>query len=380
VRFGDTPVRTLANILSGTGLLLMIGVTLFLGLRQKEHAGTSLQETDQSRLPIAQACLLSLSLLALLLLKLGFIDPYTTWFRKSSPPGQPLGVQHPSQINLGDEVLFLGYDVSSESVMPGDILSLTLYWEGQRRLHEDYSVFVHLDDLRANYISWSLSEEINPADIPTSAWTPGFYISDRHVLDISREIPPGLYLLRAGLYRRESRQRLAVLDGRGNVVSDSVELGEVRVRRRTPLSLSDVTMVGPFTFGEQIRLLGYRLEQSSTTPGNYFRLLLYWEALTQMSESYTFFVHLVDDSGHIWAQADGLPVNGMYPTWAWLKGEIVEDERLIPLEATVAPGKYHVAIGIYELDTLSRLEVTGPDRAPLGDEILLQTPFDVVRR
>jgi len=289
-------------------------------------------------------------------------------------------VQHPSQINLGDEVLFLGYDVRSESVMPGDILSLTLYWEAQRRLHDDYSVFVHLDDLRANYVSWSLSEEINPADIPTSTWTPGFYISDRHVLDISREIPPGLYLLRAGLYRRESRQRLAVLDGRGNVVSDSVELGEVRVRRRTPLSLSDVTMVGPFTFGEQIRLLGYRLEQSSTTPGNYFRLLLYWEALTQMSESYTFFVHLVDDSGHIWAQADGLPVNGMYPTWAWLKGEIVEDERLIPLEATVAPGRYHVAIGIYQLDTLSRLEVTGPDRAPLGDEILLQTPFDVVRR
>jgi len=319
-----------------------------------------------------------LALLALLLLKLGFIDSYTRWFRKSSPPGQVLGVQHPSQINLGDEVLFLGYDISSESVMPGDALALTLYWEAQRRLQEDYSVFVHLDDLRARHISWSLSEEINPADLPTSTWTPGFYVSDRHVLDISEETPHGLYVLRAGLYRRDSGERLAVLDGEGNVVSDSLELARVRVRRRTPLNLSDVTMVGPFAFGEQVRLLGHRLEESSTTPGNYFRLLLYWEALTEMSESYSFFVHLVDDSGQIWAQTDGLPMNGMYPTWGWLQGEIVEDEHVIPLEATVPPGMYRLAIGIYELDTLKRLEVASPEGTPLGDQILLQTRFDVL--
>ncbi len=377
VRFGDTPVRTLANIMSVLALLLMIGVTVFLALRRREDLSVPPQEADESRLPLGQACFLAFALVALLLLKIGFVDPYTTWFRKSSPPGQVLGVQHPSQIDLGDEVLFLGYDISSESVTPGDSLSLTLYWEAQHRLRDNYSVFVHLDDLRPNYISWSLSEEINPADLPTSTWTPGFYVSDRHVLSISAETPPGLYVLRAGLYQPDSGERLTVLDEE-NMVSDSLELARVRVRRRTPLSLSDVTKAGPLTFGDKIRLLGYELEESSTTPGNYFRLLLYWDALGEMTESYTFFVHLVDDSGQTWAQTDGLPMNGMYPTWAWLSGEIVEDEHLIPLEATVPPGRYHLAIGIYELDTLTRLEVTTPEGTSLGDQVLLQTPFDVL--
>jgi hypothetical protein len=378
VRFGDCLVRTLANIISGAALLLMIGVTVFLGHKLRRQVNVPPQETTERALSPAQAGFLALVLLALLLAKIGFIDPYTKWFRKSSPSGQVLGVQYPSQINLSDDVLFLGHDLDSESVAPGDILPLTLYWEAQRRLQEDYSVFVHLDDLRVNYISWSLSEEMSPADIPTSSWTPGFYVSDPHELNISAEVPPGLYVLRAGLYRHDTGERLPVLDGAGNVFSDSLELARIRVRRTTPVDLSDVTTVVPFTLGDQIRLLGYRLEESSTTPGNYFRLLLYWEALTEMSGDYTVFVHLVDDSGRTWAQGDSIPMNGMYPTWAWLQGEIVEDEHLIPLEATVPPGSYHLAVGIYELDTLSRLEVTDPEGTAQGDQILLQTPFDVL--
>jgi hypothetical protein len=378
VRFGDTPVRTSANIISGMGLLVMIGVTLFVSLKRRRRVSVSPQIATEGPLSLAQAGFLILALLALLLVKIGFIDPYTSWFRKSSPSGQVVGVQYPYRINLGDDVLFLGYDVSSENVVPGDTLSVTLYWEAQHRLQEDYSVFVHLDDLRANYISWSLSEELSPADIPTSIWTPGFYVSDPHKLSISVETPPGLYVLRAGLYHRDSGERLPVLDEKANMVSDSLELGKVRVRRTTPVDLSDVMRVGPFTFGDRIRLLGYRLGESSTTPGNYFRLLLYWESLTEMSENYTVFVHLVDDSGQTWAQGDSLPMNGMYPTWAWLQGDIVEDEHLIPIEATVPPGTYHLGVGIYELDTLRRLEVTGPEGAPLGDQILLQTPFEVL--
>jgi hypothetical protein len=378
VRFGDTPVRTLANVISGAGLLLMIGVTLFLGLKQRRGVSASPQKAAEGPFPLAHACFLTLALLALLLVKTGFIDPYTRWFRRSSPPGQVLGVQYPSQINLGDDVVFLGYDISSENVASGDTLSVTLYWQAQHRLQQNYSVFVHLDDLRVNYISWSLSEELSPSDIPTSTWTPGFYVSDAHKLSISAETPPALYVLRAGLYHRDSGERLPVLDEEGNVVSDSLELGKVRVRRTTPVDLSDVTMVDPFTFGDRIGLLGYRLDESGTKPGNYFRLLLYWEALTEMSEDYTVFVHLVDDREQTWAQGDSPPMNGMYPTWAWLPGDIVEDEHLVPVEKTVPPGSYRLAVGIYELDTLERLEITSPEDAPLEDQILLQTPFEVL--
>jgi hypothetical protein len=274
-------------------------------------------------------------------------------------------------------VLFLGYDLSSDSVTAGEDLRVTLYWGAQERLQEDYSVFLHLDDLRPNYISWSLSEELSPAGIPTSSWTPGFYVSNPHVLSISGETPSGAYMLRAGLYRADTGERLPILDSDENLVSDSIDLAMIRVRRAQPVSLEGVAKLGPLSFGERISLLGYKLGDSSSRPGNYFRLLLYWDAMEEMSEEYVVFVHLVDDRGEMWAQGDGIPGNGINPTWAWVVGEVVEDEHLIPLNSDVPPGEYRLAIGLYEPDTLRRLASKDPEGAPMGDQILLPAALEV---
>ncbi|MGB9299190.1 MAG: 6-pyruvoyl-tetrahydropterin synthase-related protein [Anaerolineae bacterium] len=376
VRFGDTPLRTVANLVSAATLLALIAAAAFLRLGARGHvAGERVVET---RLSARDAGLLAACLLALLLVKEGFIDPRTSWFRKSSPPGQVLGIDHPAQVKLGDEALFLGYDLSNESVVAGGDLEVTLYWGAQRRMDEDYSAFVHLDDLRLNYISWSLSEELSPADIPTSTWTPGFYVSDPHTLSVSEETPPGVYVLRAGLHLPDTGERLAVLDERGRQLSDSIELGRVQVRRSEPVDLSETVPVGPFVFDEQMDLVGYRLANNTARPGNYFRLLLYWEGRADVSGDYTVFVHLTDEEGRVLAQGDSAPAGGIYPTWAWIPGEVVEDEHLVPLEIDVPPGTYHLAIGLYEVDTLKRLEATNSEGVSLGDRILLPATVEVL--
>jgi hypothetical protein len=376
VRFGDTPVRTVANLVSAATLLALVAAAAFLGLRARAHvAGERVVET---RLSARDAGLLAACLLALLLVKEGFIDPRTTWFRKSSPPSQVLGVDHPAQVKLGDEALFLGYDLSSESVVAGGDLDVTLYWQAQRRMDKDYSAFVHLDDLRPNYISWSLSEELSPADIPTSTWTPGFYVSDPHTLSVSEETPAGVYVLRAGLHLPDTGERLAVVDERGRELSDSIELGRVQVRRSEPVDLSDTMQVGPFAFDQQMELVAYRLANNSAKPGNYFRVLLYWQGRADVSGDYTVFVHLTDEEGQVLAQGDSAPAGGIYPTWAWIPGEVVEDEHLVPLEIDVPPGTYHLAIGLYEVDTLRRLEATNSEGVSLGDRILLPATVEVL--
>jgi hypothetical protein len=377
VSFGDTPVRTVANLVSGGTLLLVVGAAVFLSVRRWRGGLRPDHAAATGRLSWADAGILGLVLVALLLFKTWFVDPHTTWFRRSSPPGQVLGVQHPEQISVNDEVLFLGYNLSSKSVVAGDDLRVTLYWQAQERLQEDYSVSVHLDDLRPNYISWSLSEELNPADIPTSGWTPGFYVSDGHVLTVSPETPPGMYVLRCGLYRPDTGERLPILDDEGDLLSDSIDLARIRVRRAQPVSLEGVSSVGPLTFGDRIDLVGYRLVNTDVRPGNYFRLFLYWEATDEMPEEYVVFVHLVDGGGETWAQGDSAPANGIYPTWAWIPGEVVEDEHLIPLEMDVPPGSYRLSIGVYDPFTLSRLEVTDPEGASFGDSVLLPPVLEV---
>ena len=378
VRFGDTPLRVAANVLSAVTALSLIGAAAVVGLRRR-RSGSAVDEPLATRgLSAAKAGMLGGLLLALLMAKEGLIDPYTTWFRKASPPGEVLGVQHPAQVNLGDEVLWLGHDVNSDEVVAGGDLEVTLYWQAQRRLKQDYSAFLHLDDIRPNYISWSLSEELSPADIPTSSWTPGFYVSDRHLLSVSPETPPGVYVLRAGLYVPDTGKRLPILDQEGKVVSESVELGRVLVRRAEPVDLSTAALAGPFTFGQRIELLGYKLEHDSARPGNYFRLWLYWKAVTEIPEDYIVFVHLLDVDGETIAQGDGLPGSGLYPTWAWTPGEIVEDEHLIPLEVDASPGRYQLSVGLYELDSLSRLEARDQEGSAIGDDVVLPTTAEVL--
>jgi hypothetical protein len=379
VRFGDTPVRVAANVLSAATALALIGAPVTVGVRRRRSGLVAIEApVKQKGLSAANAGILCGLLLALLVAKEGLIDPYTTWFRKASPPGEVLGVQHPAQVNLGDEVMFLGYDVSSEEVAAGGDVQVTLYWQAQRRLKQDYSAFLHLDDIRPNYVSWSLSEKLNPADLPTSGWAPGFYVSDRHRLSISPETPPGVYVLRAGLYVPDTAKRLPILDQEGKVVSENVELGRVLVRRAEPVDLSAAVAVGPFIFGQRIDLLGYRLEHDSVKPGNYFRLWLYWKAIAETPEDYIVFVHLLDADGETIAQGDGLPGSGLYPTWAWTPGEIVEDEHLIPLEAGASPGRYQLSVGLYELDSLSRLEARDQQGSALGDDVLLPAAPEVL--
>ena len=378
VRLGDTPIRTLASLVSWATALTLIAVTILQVLRRRTQGWVPDGVAGGICLSAADASVLGAFLVALLLVKEGFIDDQTTWFRMSSPPYQVPGVERSERINLEDEVYFLGYRSNSETVEAGAELSATVYWMAQDRLQEDYSVFLHLDDLRPNFISWALSEKLSPADIPTSSWAPGFYVSDPHLLTVSRDTPPGVYVLRAGLYLPDTGERLHVLDEQGTVLSDSIELGRVQVLRTEPVDLSAASEVGPFVFGEQIRLVGYGLDRDSARQGDYFRLLVYWEAETEVTADYRVFVHLLDGEGRVLAQSDGIPANGIYPTWAWIPSEIIEDEHLIPLDKDVAPGEYRLAIGLYEPDTLTRLRATDAEGVPLGDRILLPTAFEVL--
>ena len=378
VRFGDTPVRKAANIVSVGSVLLVVGGTALLGVRRRREDIRSADLVPGGRLSLAEAGVLCLVLLALLLVKEGFVDTHTTWFRKTSPPGQVLGVEYPARVNLGNQVLFLGHDLSSERIVAGGRLDVRLYWEAQERLEEDYSSFLHLDDLRTNYISWSLSETQSPSNIPTSSWSPGFYVSDRHILSVSRETPPGVYVLRAGLYLPDTGERLGILDERGSAISHSIDLGRVQVLRPEPVDLSDAVRLGPVIFDDRIELVAYKLANSRAKPGNYFRLILYWRARTEVSSDYNIFVHLVDEEGQVYAQGDSAPANGIYPTWSWIPGEVVEDEHLVPMELKVPPGSYRLAVGLYELDNLSRLKVTDSGGAAPADQLLLPITLEVL--
>ena len=66
---------------------------------------------------------------------------------------------------------------------------------------------------------------------PTSAWRPGDYVRDVHILAADAGLPRGAYRIVAGMYDAETGARVPLIDAQGVALGDElVQLGTLRVR------------------------------------------------------------------------------------------------------------------------------------------------------
>ncbi|GAB4531353.1 MAG: hypothetical protein Kow0063_10520 [Anaerolineae bacterium] len=137
-------------------------------------------------------------------------------------PPQPL-VESQVGVVFGDSIL-LERVGTLPVAQAGGVLPVTLHWKARHPVAADYYVFVHLLDAGRNRVAQSDGQ---PAlwTRPTSSWATGEPIEDRHALALPAGLPQGDYTLIAGLYLRESGQRLLTDDGQ-----DHVTLGTLQIR------------------------------------------------------------------------------------------------------------------------------------------------------
>lgn len=125
--------------------------------------------------------------------------------------------------------------------------------------------------------------------------------------------------------------------------------------------------------GEDLALAGYTLSASEVRPGSGLDLMLYWRAVQSTQSSYKVFAHLVDESGKLWAQHDGIPRHWEYPTDAWQPGEIVPDHIELSISPETPPGNYHLFVGMYDQATQQRLPLQMNGQRMQGDTLELAT-------
>jgi hypothetical protein len=139
------------------------------------------------------------------------------------------------------------------------------------------------------------------------------------------------------------------------------------------------------TWGDRIRLLGYDVDAHTPRPGDTIHLTLYFQALEEMGEDYTVFVHFVgpDNPGagsSLWSQDDSEPCRSSYPTSTWTPGEIVRDEFRVVIPADAPPGDYQFRVGLYLLETMVRLPAIDAAGLPVPDDAVLLAPVRVEER
>ena len=121
-------------------------------------------------------------------------------------------------------------------------------------------------------------------------------------------------------------------------------------------------------FGGLIRLAGYDLERADGE----LALTLHWQAIRAPGHDYKVFVHLIDPAtDQIVAQCDAPPRGGAYPTGVWAAGEVVSDKMVLDM-ARVKPGRYPLAVGLYDPETGERLEPVGTGLTVSDRRVLLE--------
>jgi hypothetical protein len=96
-------------------------------------------------------------------------------------------------------------------------------------------------------------------------------------------------------------------------------------------------------FGEAIQFLGYDFQPDPDQA--IINLTLYWRALKSVDENYRTQVQLVDPAGRPRFTWLSHPLNGLYPTRAWDKGDVIRDTLPLPL-AAIPANTYNIQISL----------------------------------
>lgn len=101
-------------------------------------------------------------------------------------------------------------------------------------------------------------------------------------------------------------------------------------------------------FGETVELTAFDMLIGQVAADAPRGLTLYWRAATQPQADLTVRLRLVDDAGReVWSSVGARPVGGLYPTNAWPVGVVIADYHEIVPPPWLAPGAYHLQVGLF---------------------------------
>jgi hypothetical protein len=147
-----------------------------------------------------------------------FDDARLVWYGAEKPMEQRV-----INATLGRELQLVSVRVPA-SPSQGDLLPVEFAWLPLDRPGADYSLFLQLLDAHGRLVAQHDGPP-NGGYAPTSTWSPGQEVIDRHGLPIQAGLPAADYRLIAGMYDPATGQRLSVSSG-----GDFVDLGTVSLR------------------------------------------------------------------------------------------------------------------------------------------------------
>jgi hypothetical protein len=398
VRFGPTPLRAAATILSWV-TLLGLGAVAFL-LRPSQRGGPLRRDADAQPWSWRAGHLLPFLGVALLLLLLRVLiaegctplrQSRLAGLEDSGAEGTPhlQGVHQPYAVNFGGRWMLLGRDALPQSVESGGSLEVTLYWRALEPQGRDYAAALALVDAAGR--RWTQAGMRTPrwhrTPPPVYTWPADGYGITAYLADLLPGTPPGDYRLVLTTFDREDPLTpLTAHAPDGTALGPSLDLGSVQVTRpgrhpepdQIPMQTRLNQSIGPLT------LAGVNLDRDTAAPGDPMQISLFW-LVEREGELPELMAHLTlaDASGAPVAEWTLPPVSDDWPTTRWQPGDLWRGQHLFRLPGRLESGIYRWELQLSDPATrfpesplpLGHLRVEAPER--LWDQPPLQIPLAV---
>jgi len=301
--------------------------------------------------------------------------PEGDFYRVAAPPVTDAVPDRTLDLWVDGRIRVLGYDLPTTTVRAGEPLELTLYQSAPQPLEEVWMPYAELGPVEAR---WTTDSRLL-----TPHWQAGEVVVERYEIPAPFDLPPGEYPLRLGYADLTGgRAKLDLSTG-----GSAVELATITLLANAGAPSTEVLERALANLEHQVALMGARAragwqsreafweEPLIVRAGRPLHLTLTWRALASPRESFTVFIHLLDNEGRYVTGHDYTPLGGAFPSYLWfpkwLPGQTVDDPYRLLLPADLPSGDYSLEVGLYGMTSLHRLSVVDLEGNLVGDRVIL---------
>ncbi len=353
--FQETPLRKMANTFSAIILVLTLGLLIagaIPNIRQKRSPKYTLDSfsnpTSTMTSGLNRRQLLTLAGIGIIIIvsKLYYLDRVDNPLKRTFNGTNVAGTDASMQINFGEQINLLGYDLDQSALKPGQHFNLTLYWQARQPLPNSYSALAQLID--ADRRLYGGQDNLHPGSLPATEWQPWGFVQDPHAILIPPGTPPGDYYLATGLYEPTTWVRLPVLSNEEFAWNDVVAIPVTVTKPANPPAVTDLDIRWPVEakINADLQLLGATPERDVIRRNDFLRIALYWEALGKPTDNYKIKLRLLTTEGKVIWDEISQPSYNRYPTTLWTAGERVRDNHAVWISADFPSGVYQVQLQV----------------------------------